>query len=64
MRSLGSLPSLLVIFCRHATGKANTLIVTFVGINLVEAGVIEFVSSEIPAYCFVQFVIMLVQDRA
>lgn len=39
-------------------------IVTFVGINLVEAGVIEFVSSEILASCFILFVIMLVQDCA
>lgn len=39
-------------------------IVTSVGINLVETGVIEFVSSGSPASCFVQFAFMLVQDCA
>lgn len=39
-------------------------IVTFVGMNLVEAGVIDLVFSEIPTSYFVQSVIMLVQDCA
>lgn len=41
-----------------------TFLVTFVGINLVEAGVIEFVSSKMPASHSVQFVIMLGQGCA